>query len=211
MANTRSKLVCLVLLTIGGVASAQTITPPIEEFRGLKAESSFRIDNNADTPMSVVLEAKSFTVDESGKVVYSPLPTTMRVSLGSSSVVIAPHDGYTVYYKAASTVTPASFSIIPTMTPMTQTKGVRVNFRIPHMIYLYQKAKLTKSDVQVTVKDGKVVIVNTSGKLGRVEFIHAGSNDLNGFPIYPGQTREVAITGTSASVHFEEGFKVDVR
>ena len=208
--NTRSNLVCLVLL-IGGVASAQTITPPIAEFRGLKAEGAFQIDNPFDRPLSVTLETKSFTVDSRGDVVYTPLRPKVHVDLGSSSFVILPHDNRTVYYKAVSTTSPTSFSIIPTMTPIVPVKGVRVNYRIPHMIYLYQKAKLTKADVRVTVKNGKVVISNASEKLGRVEFIHVGSDDLHGFPLYPGQTREIAISGASASVHFEEGFKVDVR
>jgi hypothetical protein len=208
--KTRCKLVCLVLL-IGGVASAQTVTPPIAEFRGLKAEGSFQIDNSLDQPISVVLETKSFTVDAKGGVVYRPLQPGVRIDLGSSSFVIPPRDNHTVYYKAISTVSPASFSVIPTMTPITPAKGIRVNFRIPHMIYLYQKAKLAKSDVQVTVRDSKVIIVNASEKLGRVESIRVGSDDLSGFPIYPGQTREIPIAGNKATVHFEEGFAVEVR
>ncbi len=206
------KLAALVLFLMGGVMGfSQTVTPPLAEFRGFKAEESFRIDNKTSQPMLVVLEVKSFTVDEAGEVVYSPIPSTVHVALGSSSFVIPPNDNHIVYYKAVATVSPASFSIVPTMTPMTQTKGVRVNFRIPYMIYLYQKAKLAKSDVKVTLKGGKVVIENTSSKLGRVEFIHVGSEDLKGFPIYPGQTREIAITGDKATVHFQEGFKIEAR
>jgi hypothetical protein len=198
------------VLLIGGVASAQSITPPIAEFRGLKAEGSFQIDNNFDRPMSVMLETKSFTVDAKGSVVYRPLQPSIRIALGSSSFIIPPHDNHTVYYKAVSSVSPTSFSILPTLTPITPAKGLRVNFCIPHMIYLYQKTKLAKSDVQVTLKDGKVIVVNTSEKLGRVEFIHAGSDDLSGFPLYPGQTREISISGGKASVHFEDGFKIDL-
>lgn len=208
--NSRCRLICFVLL-IGGVTSAQTVTPPIAEFRGLKAEGSFQIENGLDQPISVVLETKTFTVDAKGLVHYSPLQPAVHIDLGSSGFVIPPHDNHTVYYKAASSISPVSFSIVPTMTPVMPVKGVRVNFRIPHMIYLYQKAKLAKSDVQVTMKDSKIIIVNTSQKLGRVEFISVGSDDLNGFPIYPGQTREVAITGDKATIHFEDGFKVDLR
>lgn len=200
-----------VVLSIGGVAAAQTVTPPIAEFRGFKAEGVFAITNTFDQPLSVTVETKAFRVEESGKVVYSPLPASLHVEIGSSSFIIAPHDTHNVYYKAVSTRSPASFSVIPTMTPMNKQKGIKVNFCIPHMIYLYQKVKLRKTDVEVGLKSGKLVIVNRSEKLGRVEFIHSGSDDLHGFPIYPGQTREVAVTGNQASVHFEEGFKIDVR
>jgi hypothetical protein len=211
MAGARSRFACLVLLFGGVMGFSQTITPPIAEFRGFKAEDSFRIDNKTSQPMLVVLEVKGFTVNGAGKVVYSPLPSTIRVEIGSSSFVIPPNDNHTVYYKAVSTASPASFSILPTMTPMSQAKGVRVNFCMPHMIYLYQKAKLAKSDVKVALANGKVVIENTSNKLGRVQYIHAGSQDLQGFPLYPGQTRELAITGDKATVHFDEGFQLQAR
>lgn len=212
MTSAWSRELAVSVLLIGGVMGfSQTVTPPIAEFRGFKAEESFRIDNKTSQPMIVTLEVKNFRVGEDGRVVYTPLPSTIHVGLGSSSFVIPPNDNHTVYYKAVSTVSPASFSIVPTMTPMNQTKGVRVNFCIPYMIYLYQKAKLVKSDVKVAMRDNKVIIENTSAKLGRVQFIHVGSEDLNGFPIYPGQTREIAIAGDKATVHFEEGFKIEAR
>lgn len=211
MISARSKLACLALLFGGVMGFGQTITPPIAEFRGFKAEDSFRIDNKTSQPMLVVLEVKGFTVNDAGKVIYSRLPSTMRVDIGASSFVIPPNDSHTVYYKAIATESPASFSILPTMTPMIQSKGVRMNFCIPHMVYLYQKAKLAKSDISVAIRERKVVIENTSKKLGRVESIHAGPDELEGFPIYPGQTRELAIKSDKATVHFEDGFKLEAR
>jgi hypothetical protein len=207
----RKLTVCLVLLVSGAMALAQSIAPPIAEFRGFKAEDSFRIENKTAQAMLVVLEVKSFTVNDDGKVVYQPLSSKIHVQVGASSFVIPPNDSHTVYYKAVSTVSPASFSILPTMTPVTQTRGVRVNFCIPHMIYLYQKPKLSRSDISVALANSKVIIRNASEKLGRVEFIHTGSGDIQGFPIYPGQTRELVISGDKATVHFEEGFRVEAR
>ena len=211
MTSARSRFAWLVLLIGGVMGYSQTITPPIAEFRGFKAEDSFRIDNKTAQPMLVFVEVKGFTVNDAGKVVYSPLPSTMRVEIGASSFVIPPNDSHTVYYKAVSTESPASFSILPTMTPVTQSKGVRMSFCIPHMVYLYQKAKLGKSDVTVAIKDRKLVVGNASKKLGRVESIRVGSEDLPGFPIYPGQTRELAVAADKATVHFEDGFKLEAR
>jgi hypothetical protein len=79
------------------------------------------------------------------------------------------------------------------------------------MIYLYQKAKLAKSDLQVSLKGSTLTIKNLSEKLGRVEFIHNGNNDLDGFPIYPQQTREIPVTEAKTTVEFEEGFKIEAR
>ena len=207
--NTPSKLiVCLGFLLGGGLALAQAISPPIAEYRGLKAEGSFRIENTTDQPMLVMLETKSFRVRDDGKVVYGLLQPQIRIDFGASSFSIRAHDSYTVYYKAVSTVSPVSFSIIPTMLPAERKTGVRVGYVFPHMVYLYQKAKLAKSDVQVSLKDGSIVIVNSSEKLGRVEFIHDGSTQLSGFPLYPGQTRQILVAGTKPVVNFEDGFKI---
>ena len=210
--NTPSKLVvCLGFLLGGAVALAQAISPPIAEYRGLKAEGSFRIDNSTDMAMMVLLETKSFRVDDTGKVVYSPLHPQIHIDFGASSFSIRPHDSYTVYYKAISKISPVSFSILPTMLPAEKKTGVRLGYVFPHMIYLYQKTKLTKSDVQVGLKDGKVVIVNNSEKLGRVEFIHDGSTELSGFPLYPGQIRQIPVAGANPVVNFEDGFKEEAR
>jgi hypothetical protein len=161
--------------------------------------------------MSVVLELKSFSVSNQGRVVYQPLQGTVRLEIGSSSFIIPSHDSHTVYYKAVSSVSPASFSIIPTMTPVGKATGIRFGYTIPHMIYLYQKAKLAKSDLQVSLKGSTLTIKNLSEKLGRVEFIHNGNNDLDGFPIYPQQTREIPVTEAKTTVEFEEGFKIEAR
>jgi hypothetical protein len=209
MAHIPSKLiVCLGFLLGGEMALAQAISPPVAEYRGLKAEGSFRIENTTDQAMVVMLETKSFRVDDLGKPVYRPLQSQVHIDFGASSFSIQPHDNYTVYYKAVSTISPVSFSIIPTMLPAEKKAGVRVGYVFPHMIYLYQKTKLTKSDVQVGLKDGKVVIVNSSEKLGRVEFIHDGSTKLSGFPLYPGQTRELVVASAKPVVNFEDGFKM---
>jgi P pilus assembly chaperone PapD len=212
MKNAWNIISCFMLLVCGAAALGQTVAPPFAEYRGFKAEGSFRVDNNTEQPMLVTLESRRFVVDEkTGKPVFTPLPPTIHVDAGASSFVIPPHDNHTVYYKASSSASSVSFAIMPTMTPVSQTKGVRVNFCIPHMVYLYQKSKLAKSDVTVALVNNQVVISNTSEKLGRVEYIHTKSGDLNGFPIYPGQTRRIEIAGEKATVHFEDGFRLDAR
>jgi hypothetical protein len=199
-----------VLLT-GGAAAAQTVAPPIAEFRGFKAEGTFTISNNTEQSMMVTLEARSFTVQDGNKVAYRPLSPTLHLEYGSSSFVLPANDSHTVYYKAVWTVSPVSFSILPTMTPISKVKGIRINFCIPHMVYVYQKAKLSKGDVQVAMRNGKVVIANSSEKLGRVQYIQDGNRDISGFPLYPGQTREVVVSANKATIQFEEGFKVEAR
>jgi len=89
--NSPSKLVvCLGFLLGGALALAQAISPPIAEYRGLKAEGSFRIDNSTDMAMMVVLETKSFRVDDAGKLVYSPLHPQIHIDFGASSFFNSP-------------------------------------------------------------------------------------------------------------------------
>ena len=208
----RSKLVVwLASLMVGGmVAAAQSIAPPIAEYRGAKIDGMFQLQNTSDYAMAVVLEAKSFSVDDHGQVVYRPLDTGTMISLGASSFVIRPHDSRMVFYKATVASTPTSFSIIPTMTKAGVLTGMRINYILPHMVYVYQREKFQKSDIKVDVAGGVLHIQNLSTKLGRVQSIQAPRQDLAGFPLFPGQTREMPVAGQKVSVTFEDGFKVSV-
>ena len=211
MTILRIKLVVwLATLTLGGTMAAQSIAPPIAEYRNAKANGMFEIQNNADYPMAVVLETKSFEVDDRGQVRYRPLDPGIKIEMGASSFLLRAHDSRMIFYKATFVSTPASFSILPTMTKAGVLQGLRVNYILPHMIYVYQKEKFQRSDIKVELVDGVLRIQNLSSKLGRVEAVQAPKQDLGGFPLFPGQTREIALTADKASVTFEDGFKVNV-
>lgn len=203
-------MVWLAFLAIGGTMAAQSIAPPIAEYRGAKADGMFEIQNTADYPMAVVLETKSFAVDDHGQVRYRPLDPGIQIKMGASSFVLRAHDSRMIFYKATFPSAPTSFSILPTMTKAGVVEGLRVNYILPHMIYVYQKEKFQRSDVRVRVVGGVLQIQNLSTKLGRVEAVQASKQDLGGFPLFPGQTRQIALSGDKASVTFEDGFKVNV-
>jgi hypothetical protein len=211
MNSLRLKLgVWIALLAFGGTIAAQSIAPPIAEFRGTRADGMFEIRNTSSFTMAVVLETRSFEVDGHGQVLYRPLDPGISIRMGASSFVLRPHDSRMIFYKATFPSAPASFSIIPTMTKAGVLEGVRINYILPHMIYVYQKEKLQRDDVRVDVADGVLRVRNLSRKLARVEAVQASKQDLGGFPLFPGQTREMPITGNNASVAFEDGFKVNV-
>jgi hypothetical protein len=159
--------------------------------------------------VAVTLAVRSFKVED-GKVSYSPLDQHLTVQLGSNSFNLRPHDGHTVYYKAVSTITPVSFSIIPTLTPIVHRPGVNLGYILPHMVYMYQKPTLNKSDVSIELTAGQLRVHNNSEKLGRVESIHGSKSDLNGFPLYPGQTWTFTVPDPKVTVVFKEGFKIDI-
>ena len=190
---------------------AQSISPPIAEYRGNKVDGMFEIQNGADYPMAVLIETKSFDVDGHGQVHYRPLDKDVHLSLGASSFIIRPHDSHMVFYKASVPAAPNSFSIIATMTRAAAVPGMRINFVLPHMIYVYQKEKLVRTDIRLQLADGVLHIENTSQKLGRVASVQAPKQGTGGFPLYPGETREIAIAGDRATVNFEDGFKIELK
>jgi hypothetical protein len=205
-------LIVVLLSFLTASACAQGIAPPVAEYRGSKASGMFEIQNTTDAPMAVTLETRSFSVDEQGLVHYSELDKSIRVRMGASSFTVGPHGTRMVFYKTSFPGSPVSFSIIATMTKAEQQSGMRIKFVFPHMIYVYQKDKLKRSEVSLELIDGKLLIHNHSQKLGRVTKVNAANQELGGFPIYPAQVRQVAVPGaTQASVKFEDGFSLTTR
>ncbi len=197
-------------MVAAGAAMAQSIAPPIAEYRGAKIDGMFELQNGNDYPMAVVLETKSFSVDDHGVVVYRPLDQGISVNMGASSFIINAHDSRMVFYKAIVPSLPASFSIIPTMTKASAATGMRINYMLPHMIYVYQKDKLQKSDVRVSLDTGLLRIQNLSPKLGRVQAVQVANQSAGGFPLFPGQTRELPVDKGKVNVSFSDGFKLSV-
>jgi hypothetical protein len=205
--KTAKCTICFILLSVG--LMAQSIAPPIAEYRGNKAEGMFEVRNNTDDSMAVVLATQSFIVNEHGIVQYRPLDKGIQIKMGASSFVLRPHDNRIIFYKASFPISPASFSIIATVTKAKQTEGVRINYILPHMIYVYQKETLGKSDIKLDVIDNVLHIHNLSHKFGRVSTVQFNKEESGSFPLYPGQTRDVPVTGNKVSVRFEDGFKVE--
>ena len=161
--------------------------------------------------MAVLIETKSFAVDGRGEVHYLPRDKNVELSLGASSFIVRPHDSHMVFYKAAVAASPSSFSIVATMTRAGAVPGMRINFVLPHMIYVYQKEKLRPEDVKVQWAGGVLHIQNTSQKLGRVTAVKAAKQEIGGFPLYPGETREVPMVSDRTTVSFEGGFKIETK
>jgi len=54
------------------------------------------------TPLNVVLEAKSFTVSETGEISYRALDPNIHLKLSTTSFRIQPQQTYYVFYEASS-------------------------------------------------------------------------------------------------------------
>src|SRR5579859_153280 len=87
------------ILALLAASFGQTVRPLINEL-GNPAKGRVEYVNDSLTPLNVVLEAKSFTVDEHGGIAYRALDEGVHLKLSTTSFRIQPKQTYYVFYEA---------------------------------------------------------------------------------------------------------------
>ena len=188
-------------LCCASLAPAQTISPVIVEYPE-KADGRFQIYNDADIPLTVVLEPHSFSVNEAGNATFRKLDPGIHVQLSSTSFRLAPKQTFFVFYKASAETLPSWFCIYATITGATTTTGIKLALELPHTVYLLSRKPLNRDEVswvhtEVSGAGDKQKIVaeveNHGAGFTRVEEIQvtssSGKQEFGGFPLFPGQRR----------------------
>lgn len=204
----------LCILALAGPLAAQTVTPLIDENvvggPGKSAKGRIEYINDSLETLSVVLEAKSFTVSGTGELSYRPLDSGIHLEFSSTSFKIPPKQSYYVFYEASADALPswcvvyASFAGFHKKT----VEGFKIQIQLPHTIYLLPKQKLMKPELQIKQAEydpetKKVIarLENTGAVFGRVEEVDVSSSHnraaSNGFPIFPHSQRQVEIAWPS--------------
>lgn len=196
--------VILLLAMPGTPASAQSISPPISEYRGTKARGSFVVTNQTLYPLTVVLQPKGFQVTDDGDLYDIPLDTAIvKLRLSTLSFRLQPRQAYTVFYEADADTVPYWFNIWSGITGSKTESGINLRIELPHVVYLYQKLKLSEADISIrSVKyrpaDHQLIVefANTSPRLGRVQSVVASAEKVKsqegaGFPLFPNATRRM--------------------
>jgi len=150
----------------------------------------------------VVLEARSFTVSETGELSYRPLDPSIHLKLSATSFRIQPQQTYYVFYEASAPPSPAWFVIYASFSgfPFRTAQGMNVRLQLPHTVYLLPKQRAEKADVHVVraelnAAENKVVleVENSGDNFGRVLQTELASGkkkkDAPGFPIFPHSKR----------------------
>ena len=206
------------LLGMGGYARAQTVRPVVAEL-GNPAKGRVEYVNNAITPLNVVLEAKSFTVSETGEIAYRALDPNVHLKLSATSFRIQPQQTYYVFYEASTEAAPAWFVIYAAFSgfPFRTQQGMNVRVELPHTVYLLPKQSLQKEQVQVKraefhPESNKVLVEveNTGEVFGRV--LETSINyrkkkeDGPGFPVFPHSRRimEIALEDNDGGKNIPE-------
>lgn len=187
------------------IAPAQTISPVIVEYTD-KADGRFQLYNDADVPLTVVLEPHSFSVDSTGRATFRKLDPGLHVELSSTSFRLAPKQTFYVFYKATTETYPNWFTIYATVTGTTTATGLKLALELPHTVYLLGRKPIDQSQVswnraEVAMKGEKRLITaeveNHGNQFTRVEEIEvvssSGKQNFGGFPLFPGQHREIEL------------------
>lgn len=185
--------------------AAQTVRPLINEL-GNPAKGRVEYVNDGLTPLNVVLEAKSFTVSETGEISYRPLDPDIHLKLSTTSFRLQPQQTYYVFYEANSTKNPQWFVLYAAFSgfPFRTAQGMNVKLELPHTVYLLPKASVEKPDViieraELNPAANKVTlsVMNQGDNFGRVLETQLVYNkkkqEAPGFPIFPHSRRILEI------------------
>jgi len=182
---------------------AQTIEPLIAEYTA-RADGRFEVRNDTATPMAVVLDTRSFSVNEEGRGIYRSLDKGIALKLSATSMRLAPGESANVFYKANANQLPTWFQVQAAFTPLQHGKGISLRVVLPHTVYLYQKSAVDKSAIQIHLPQYKgetnaieCELENHGPGLVRVQEVRAtagkDSAESAGFPLLPGATRKLSI------------------
>ncbi len=201
----RTFLAVVCLFFFARLAPAQTISPVIVEYTD-KADGRFQLYNDGDIPITVVVEPHSFSVDSTGKATFRKLDPGLHVELSSTSFRLGPKQTYYVFYKATTETFPNWFCIYATVTGPTTPNGLKLALELPHTVYLLGHKSLDQSQItwdraEIDVKGDKRLITaeveNHSAEFSRVQEMEvvtsSGKKTFGGFPLFPGQRREIEL------------------
>jgi hypothetical protein len=198
-------LLFLWIFRLCAAAPAQTVRPLVAEL-GNPAKGRVEYVNDSFTPLNVVLEAKSFSVAESGQITYRPLDSNVHLKLSVTSFRLQPQQSFYVFYEANTDASPAWFVLYAAFTgfPFRTQQGMNVRLELPHTVYLLPKHALDKGEVVVNradfvAADKKLVleVENTGNNFGRVQqtLVSFGKKkeEAPGFPVFPHSKRVMEI------------------
>jgi hypothetical protein len=207
----------VLFIAVAQLGSAQTVRPLIDENRvsapGKVAKGRIEYYNDSLDSLFVTLEAKSFSVSETGELSYRPLDNKIHLKLSSMSFRVPPQQSFYVFYEASADEIPAWFVVYGTFSGFkarTQ-EGFKIQIQLPHTIYILPKREVEKSELTITraefnptTKKVLLRVQNSGPAFGRVleTDITSGKNQIaqDGFPVFPNAPRQIEIAWPSDDV-----------
>jgi hypothetical protein len=197
----------LCIFVVTAACLAQTVRPLINEL-GNPAKGRVEYVNDGLTPLNVVLEARSFTVSETGEITYRPLDPDIHLKLSTTSFRVQPQQTYYVFYEASAPKSPSWFVIYASFSGFTfrTAQGMNVRLQLPHTVYLLPKRSVEQPEIRViraelSSEENKVLleVENSGDNFGRVlqtQLLYSRKKqEAPGYPVFPHSKRilEVAL------------------
>ena len=207
--------VCLFVFLSAMPAIGQTVRPLIDEnvvkAPGKSASGRIEYYNDSLQPLTVTLEAKSFTVSDTGDLSYRQLDDAIHLKFSEMSFRVERKQNYFVFYQAYADKLPTWFVVYATFGGFKEKtqEGFRIQVQLPHTIYLLPRQEVQKEELAVKVAEyrpaEKKVIVrveNAGPSFGRVLEAEVSSgkdkSTQGGFPVFPFSQRQVEIPWEAA-------------
>jgi hypothetical protein len=128
-----------VVLATASAAKAQTVTPTIAELNAPKAKGEFTVRNDGVTPIAVIVEKRSFTVQKDLSIKTDPLPDTIKIKLSSTSALVGAQQTYAFDYAITCETYPCAVMLFAASSIGHTTDGALVRTFLPHVVYVCEK------------------------------------------------------------------------
>jgi hypothetical protein len=145
--NKVLSLLLLQFLFFGLAVSAQTVSPIIVEC-GKKCRGEFSITNNGLTPLAVIVEARSFSLDTLGRATNRPLDPDVDLKLEEGSARISPKGTHSFGYQLKCSAPPCSVALLSSMVVGHTAEGMLVRVQLAHTVYACEKQKDCRKKVR---------------------------------------------------------------
>lgn len=129
-----------VLAVLALRSAGQTVSPVIVECNQ-KCSGEFTVTNGGITPLTVTVEAYSFSLAADGTSKLRKLDTTVDVQLDQMSARVGPKADHTFGYKLRCDAPPCLVTLYAGMVVGRTSDGMALRVLLPHVIYADEKAK----------------------------------------------------------------------
>jgi hypothetical protein len=130
----------VILAALAGTASSQTLGPIISEYSG-KARGEFTVQNNSLTPVTVVLDPKSFSVTPDGKPLYRALDSSIKVKLDSMTARLGARQQHVFSYEIKCEQAPCWLTVYAAISGPHANAGIQTRILLPHTVYVCQRGQ----------------------------------------------------------------------
>lgn len=118
-------------------ACGQSVSPLAAEAKAAKAtKGEFTVRNVGVVPITVVVEPKSFTIDQNGQTAFRPLDSGVDVKLDAMSAKVGAQQYRTFTYTVSCSQYPCAIAFYSGFSQGHTSEGIAIKVWIPSTLYI---------------------------------------------------------------------------